>query len=142
MVALDGANTEKDVAGAAERIASADPQALVIAGPLEPTAVFMRTMKTWGVAAQHLVLSNLSADSFVAALGDAAPGVVLTQVVPYAWNLGTSAPARARVHQVIRESPGSGAVLSIWGWSSSSTRKCWWRGCVAQGRIPREGFID
>ena len=137
---LDGTTPDRDVAAAAARIAGADPQAVVIAGPLKPTADFIRTMKAKGVAAQFLVLSNLSADSFVTALGDAANGVVITQIVPYPWNPGI--PLAHELQQAIHEAPDSGAVVSYTAMEGLVYAKVLVEGLRRAGRNPtREGFI-
>lgn len=109
-VALDGAKPEKDVAGAVEKIVAVNPQAVAIAGPLKPTAEFIRALRAKGSFAQCSVLSNLSADAFIAELGDAAPGVIVTQVVPFPWNAGI--PLAKELQQVLRAEPEPGATLS------------------------------
>ncbi len=140
-VTLDGVHPEKDVAGAAEKIAAADPQAVVIAGPLKPSAQFIRTMKARHVPAQYFVLSNLSADSFITELGDAANGVVVTQVVPYPWNMGM--PLVRELHQAMRESPDSGSVVSYTAMEGMVYAKVLVEGLRRAGRNPtREGFIQ
>ncbi len=140
VVALDAANPAKDVAAAADKIAAVDPQAVVIAGPLQPTAAFIRNVKARGLTAQCFVLSNLSADSFIAALGDAAPGVVITQVVPYPWNIGT--PLARELQAAIRESPEPGAVVSYTAMEGLVYAKVLVEGLRRAGKEPtRESFI-
>jgi len=110
IVALDGAKPEKDVAAAIDKIVAANPQAVAIAGPLKPTAEFIRGLRAKGSFAQCSVLSNLSADAFITELGDAAPGVIVTQVVPFPWNAGI--PLAKELQQVLRAQPEPGATLS------------------------------
>ena len=110
VVSLDGAKPEKDVAAAIEKIVAANPQAIAIAGPLKPTAEFIRGLRTNGSFAQCSVLSNLSADAFISELGDAAPGVIVTQIVPFPWNPGI--PLAKELQQVLRAEPEPGASLS------------------------------
>jgi ABC-type branched-subunit amino acid transport system substrate-binding protein len=139
-IALDGAQPAKDVAMAAEKIAAADPQAVAIVGPLKPTAEFIRTMKSKGVIAQYLVLSNLSADAFISELGDAAHGVVVTQVVPYPWNIAT--PLTKEFNQAIRESAGGEGVVSYAALEGYIYAKVIVEGLRQAGKTPtREGFI-
>lgn len=140
VMALDGANPGKDVGPAADKIAAADPQAVVIAGPLKQTAEFIRKMKAKGVFAQYVVLSNLSSDSFIAELGDAAPGVVVTQIVPYPWNLGL--PLAKELQAAVRESPESGAVVSYAGMEGLIYAKVLVEGLRGAGKNPtRETFV-
>lgn len=139
-IALDGAQPAKDVAMAAEKIAAADPQAVAIVGPLKPTAEFIRTMKAKGVIAQYLVLSNLSADAFITELGDAAHGVVVTQVVPYPWNVAT--PLAKEFNQAMRESSGAAPVVSYAAMEGYIYAKVIVEGLRQTGNNPtRESFI-
>jgi len=138
-IALDGAQPAKDVAMAADKIAAADPQAVAIVGPLKPTAEFIRTMKSKGVIAQYLVLSNLSAEAFINELGDAAHGVVVTQVVPYPWNVAT--PLAKEFNQAMREGGGE-TVVSYAAMEGYIYAKVIVEGLRQAGNNPtRESFI-
>jgi ABC-type branched-subunit amino acid transport system substrate-binding protein len=139
--ALDTGKSESEVAIAVDKIHAADPDAVVIAGPLKQTAEFIRTMKKRGSLAQYLVLSNLSSDSFIAELGDAAPGVIITQIVPYPWNVGM--PLGKELQQAIRENPESGATVSYTAMEGLVYAKVVVEGLRRAGRNPtREGFIQ
>ncbi len=139
-IALDGAQPAKDVAMAVDKIAAADPQAVAIVGPLKPTAEFIRTMKAKGVIAQYLVLSNLSADAFISELGDAAHGVVVTQVVPYPWNVAT--PLAREFNQAMREGGGAEPVVSYAAMEGYIYAKVIVEGLRQAGNNPtRESFI-
>jgi ABC-type branched-subunit amino acid transport system substrate-binding protein len=143
VVALDGAKPEKDVVTAVDKIAAANPQAVAIVGPLKPTAEFIRTMKAKGAVAQYLALSNLSADAFINELGDAAHGVVVTQIVPYPWNVAT--PLAKELHQGLRESAGSGAAAAV---SYAAMEGCVYAKLIVEGlrqagkNPTRETFIQ
>jgi ABC-type branched-subunit amino acid transport system substrate-binding protein len=138
--ALDGAQPGNDVPKAVEKIAAADPQAVAIVGPLKPTAEFIRGMKAKGVFAQYLALSNLSADAFINELGDAAHGVIVTQVVPYPWNIGT--PLAKELHVALRESTGAEPVVSYAAMEGYIYAKVIVEGLRQAGSRPtRDGFI-
>ncbi len=139
--ALDTGKSESEVAIAVDQIHAADPDAVVIAGPLKQTAEFIRTMKKRGALAQYLVLSNLSSDSFIAELGDAAPGVIVTQIVPYPWNVGM--PLGKELQLAIRENPESGATVSYTAMEGLVYAKVVVEGLRRAGKNPtREGFIQ
>jgi ABC-type branched-subunit amino acid transport system substrate-binding protein len=141
VVALDGAKPDKDVGMAVDKIFAADPEAVAIVGPLKPTAAFIRAMKAKGAHAQYLALSNLSADAFIAELGDAAHGVVVTQIVPYPWNVAT--PIVKELHQGLREGgAGTGGAVSYAAMEGCIYAKVIVEGLRQAGRNPtREGFI-
>jgi ABC-type branched-subunit amino acid transport system substrate-binding protein len=140
VVALDGANPQKDVPTAVEKIAAADPQAVAIVGPLKPTAEFIRSMKSKGVTAQYLALSNLSSDAFINELGDAAHGVIVTQIVPFPWNAAT--PLAKELQQAMKESAGGGAVVSYAAMEGCVYAKTIVEGLRQAGPNPtRESFV-
>ena len=141
VVPLDTTQPDAGVGAAVEKITAADPAAVVIASPLKPTAEFVRALRKRGNNAQCLVLSNLSSDSFVAELGDAAPGVIVTQVVPYPWNLAT--PLAKELQQAIREHPDAGATVSYAAMEGLVYAKVVVEGLRRAGRNPtREGFVE
>lgn len=70
-----------DVAKAAEVIAAAQPQAVILIGQAKPNAAFIQAFRAKGVTAQFMVLSVSS--GLHAELKDAAAGVIASQVVPY-----------------------------------------------------------
>jgi branched-chain amino acid transport system substrate-binding protein len=70
-----------DVAKAAEVIAAAQPQAVILIGQAKPNAAFIQAFRAKGVTAQFMVLSVSS--GLHAELKDGAAGVIASQVVPY-----------------------------------------------------------
>jgi ABC-type branched-subunit amino acid transport system substrate-binding protein len=142
VVALDGAQPDKDVGMAVDKIFAADAEAVAIVGPLKPTAAFIRAMKAKGAHARYLALSNLSADAFIAELGDAAHGVVVTQIVPYPWNVAT--PIVKELHQGLREVGGAGAsgAVSYAAMEGCIYAKVILEGLRQAGKSPtRESFV-
>ena len=70
-----------DVAKAADVIAAAQPQAVILIGQAKPNAAFIQAFRAKGVTAQFMVLSVSS--GLHAELKDGAAGVIASQVVPY-----------------------------------------------------------
>jgi ABC-type branched-subunit amino acid transport system substrate-binding protein len=140
VVPLDASKPE-NVTAAVDKIASAEPEAVVIAGPLKQTADFVRAMKSRGASTQFLVLSNLSSDAFVNELGDAAHGVVVTQIVPYPWNVGM--PLGRELAAAIRESPELGGVVADAAMEGMVFAKVVVEGLRKAGKNPtRETFVQ
>ncbi|WP_457278768.1 ABC transporter substrate-binding protein [Polaromonas sp. P5_D5] len=91
-----------DVAKAAEVIAAAQPQAVILIGQAKPNAAFIQAFRAKGVTAQFMVLSVSS--GLHAELKDAAAGVIASQVVPYPFTeLGN---AVVREYQTVISSNG------------------------------------
>ena len=80
-------NKTTDITPAAETIAKANPDAVIIAAGNKPAAAFIKQMRRGGSAAQFFTLSNTSAQSFIKELGEFGHGVVVAQVMPYPYNL-------------------------------------------------------
>jgi branched-chain amino acid transport system substrate-binding protein len=140
VIPLDGAKPETSIPGAVETLSKAEPQAVAIAGPLKPTAEFIRAMKAKGVFAQYLTLSNLSAEGFIKELGDAAPGVIVTQVMPAPGRIAT--PVVKEFLQAMSENPSLGAVASYTAMEGFVTAKVLVEGLRRAGKNPtREGLI-
>jgi ABC-type branched-subunit amino acid transport system substrate-binding protein len=70
-----------DVAAATEAMVAAKPQAVIFIGQSKPAAALVKGMRAKGVSPQFFVLSVAS--GLHADLGDAAAGVIVSQVVPY-----------------------------------------------------------
>ncbi|MEO7335042.1 MAG: ABC transporter substrate-binding protein, partial [Caldimonas sp.] len=141
VIALDGAKPESSIPGAVEALRKADPQAIAIAGLLKPTAEFIKAMKAKGVFSQFLTLSNLSADGFIKELGDAAPGIIVTQVMPAPGKVAT--PLVREYRSAISESPALGAVASYTAMEGYVTAKVLVEGLRRSGKNPtREGLVE
>ncbi|MQY51189.1 ABC transporter substrate-binding protein [Rhodocyclus gracilis] len=75
-----------DVGAAAQAVAQANPQAVIMVALYKPTAAFVRHMKKLGQNPQFVTLSPVGADLLVRELGDDARGIGISQVMPYPWN--------------------------------------------------------
>jgi ABC-type branched-subunit amino acid transport system substrate-binding protein len=79
-----------DVAKAVATIAKAEPQAVLMVSAYKSCAAFIREMQKAGANPQFLNLSFVGARSLAGELGEAGRGVVVAQVVPFPWNVGTA----------------------------------------------------
>src|SRR6185369_9432825 len=70
-----------DVARAVEIVAASNPQAVMYLGQAKPAAAVIKGLAAKGVRTQFFVLSVAS--GLHSDLGEAASGVIVTQVVPY-----------------------------------------------------------
>ncbi len=59
------------------------PEAVVLVGTYKPCAEFIRQAKQARMGATFVVISFVGSDALAAELGEAGPGVVVTQVVPF-----------------------------------------------------------
>jgi ABC-type branched-subunit amino acid transport system substrate-binding protein len=76
-----------DVSGAAQRVASVAPQAVVILTTYKPVSAFIRALKKAGAPTQVATVSLVGADLLISELGVAeSHGVIISQVTPYPWN--------------------------------------------------------
>jgi ABC-type branched-subunit amino acid transport system substrate-binding protein len=94
-----------DVKGGLASVLAGAPDAVVIVGPYQPTALFVRAAREAGLKAQFATISFVGTESLIAELGAAADGMLISQVVPsptdaslalsrdYRMALKTSAPA-------------------------------------------------
>ncbi len=74
---------------AVKTIATDDPQAVVMAAAVDSAPAFIAQMKAQSKNPMFFTLSNLSANSFVKALGTNVNGVVISQVSPYPFAVTT-----------------------------------------------------
>ncbi len=79
-----------DVAKAVTTIAKADVQAVLMVSAYKSCAAFIREMQRAGANPQFLNVSFVGARSLAAELGETGRGVVVAQVVPFPWNLGSA----------------------------------------------------
>jgi ABC-type branched-subunit amino acid transport system substrate-binding protein len=76
-----------DVAAAVETIATARPQAVVMATLYRPTAEFIKRMRAAGAAPYFVALSPVGTDQLIAELGAAhTRGIQVSQVIPHPWS--------------------------------------------------------
>jgi branched-chain amino acid transport system substrate-binding protein len=138
VVPLDA--TKPDITGAVETLSKAQPQAVVLVGPLKPIAELIKAMKARSIFAQFLTLSSVSSDGFIKELGDAAPGVIVTQVMPAPDK--AASPIVKEYTQAISENPSLGAVSSYTAMEGYVTAKVLVEGLRRAGKNPtREGLI-
>jgi branched-chain amino acid transport system substrate-binding protein len=71
-----------DVKGGLAAVLAGAPDAVVIVGPYEPTAVFVRAAREAGLKAQLATISFVGTESLIAELGAASDGMLISQVVP------------------------------------------------------------
>ena len=71
-----------DVTEAVTKALALNPEAIVTVGAPKPTAAIVKAMRTKGLYAPVVALSNNSSQSFVKELGDLGPGVIVMQVFP------------------------------------------------------------
>jgi ABC-type branched-subunit amino acid transport system substrate-binding protein len=74
---------------AVKTIATDDPQAVIMAAAVDSGPAFIAQMKAQSKNPMFFTLSNLSANSFVKALGTNVNGVVISQVSPYPFAVTT-----------------------------------------------------
>lgn len=79
-----------DVAKAVATIAKAEPQAVLMVSAYKSCAAFIREMQKAGTNPQFLNLSFVGPRSLATELGEAGRGVVVAQVVPFPWNVGST----------------------------------------------------
>lgn len=85
-LAVEALAANQPMEAAVKRLAAAAPQ-IVICGALSGvTAKLVKAMRETGYQGQFVTLSNASSQSFVKALGGAAHGVQVTQVMPHPSN--------------------------------------------------------
>lgn len=129
----------KEVANLLAKLKEIRPQVVLMAGSLDSVASLVKASKRDGLSAQFYTLSNLSTDAFVKALGNAAHGVVVTQVVPYPNSDGI--PISKEFQAAIKEA-GKGTA-SYAGLEGYLTAKVLCEGLRRAGNnLTRASFID
>lgn len=68
-------------------IRKADPQAVVMVGAYKPIAEFIRLARKLEMEATFVNISFVGSKALAQELGDAGAGVVVTQVVPFPWDI-------------------------------------------------------
>lgn len=77
---------KNEVTGAAQSIAAADPQAVVMVSTYKPTALFVKQLRAAGKQPQFFALSVVGYKALQAEMGAEAAGIAICQVVPYPWS--------------------------------------------------------
>src|SRR4051812_26351493 len=98
---------------AVKKIATDDPQAVVMAAAVDSAPAFIAQMKAQSKNPMFFTLSNLSANSFVKALGTNVNGVVISQVSPYPFAVTT--PISSEFLKAIKKQDMSPSYASIEG---------------------------
>lgn len=70
-------------------IRKADPQAVVMVGAYKPIAEFIKLSKRVKLDATFVTISFVGSNALAAELGEQGEGVVITQVVPFPWDVST-----------------------------------------------------
>jgi branched-chain amino acid transport system substrate-binding protein len=77
-----------DASAKAAELAALKPDAVMFSLTIPVSGAFVQAYKTSGASAQFYSFSFLDGRSLFKAIGSAAGGVVVSQVVPYPWNIG------------------------------------------------------
>jgi ABC-type branched-subunit amino acid transport system substrate-binding protein len=132
-------NTQAVKAGLAAVIA-AKPDAVVMVGPYRPVAVFVREARAAGLTAPLSTISFVGTENLIAELGDAAEGVIISQVVPSPDNpkVPVVGAYRAALKAVLPDAKAS--YVSLEGYLSARVL------VAALGKVPapptREALVD
>ncbi len=76
-----------DAAPKAPAMVKAFPQAIIVTGLYGPSSEFIKAAKAAGYGAPIVALSFVGGTQFVNALGNDKKGVVISQVVPFPWDM-------------------------------------------------------
>ena len=80
--------TQPDFTALAPRVAQKQPQAVVFVGTGAAVVDGIKALRGAGVTGQIVTLSNNASGGFIQQLGDAAHGVIVTQVFPNVRDMG------------------------------------------------------
>jgi len=75
------------VKGALLEIRKADPQAVIMIGPYKPCAEFIKLCRTLKMNPTFVNISFVGSDALASELGSAGAGVLVTQVVPFPYDV-------------------------------------------------------
>lgn len=88
------------VKGGLTKIKAADPGAVIMIGAYAPCAEFIKLAKKTGMAGVKFCnISFVGSDALKKALGEAGEGVIISQVVPFPWDM--SIPVIAEYHKMM-----------------------------------------
>ena len=91
------------IENAVKQIAANDPQAVIMAAAVDSGSAFVAQMKAQDRNPMFFTLSNLSANSFIKALGPNGNGVVISQVSPYPF--AVTSPIAAEFIKAVKGRP-------------------------------------
>ena len=77
------------VKGALLEIRKADPQAVIMIGPYKPCAEFIKLCRTLKMNPAFVNISFVGSDALASELGSAGAGVLVTQVVPFPYDVAS-----------------------------------------------------
>ncbi len=105
-----------DVKGGLAAVMAGTPDAVVIVGPYQPSATFVRAAREAGLKAQFATISFVGTESLIAELGTAAEGMLISQVVPSPTD-GTLALSRDYQNALKKSAPAaSPSYVSLEGY--------------------------
>ncbi|MFH1777780.1 MAG: ABC transporter substrate-binding protein [Candidatus Omnitrophota bacterium] len=129
------------VKGGLARIKAGSPEAVIMIGAYAPCAAFIKLAKQIGMAeVKFCNVSFVGSDNLKEALGEAGEGTIISQVVPFPWDM--SIPVVEEYHRMIKkyspqQKPG---FVSLEGYMAA---KFFVQAVEAAGRdLTREGLIS
>lgn len=129
-----------DVAAAVKEISAKEPQAVVLISAYKSCAAFIRAMKKAGSNPQFMNVSFVGSKALAAELGAEGRGVVISQVVPFPWNLGTPIVKDYQRHQ---SASNSAAEMGFGGLEGYIAARTFVEGLRRAGPNPtRDSFIN
>ena len=132
------ARNTTDVDGGINQVKAAAPDAVVLVGAYAPLAEIVKRAKASGWNPQFLTVSFVGTTPFIAAAGDAAEGVVITQVVPPPSR--ADLPTVGLYRKLIAKAGGTPSFTSLEGFVDAMVLV---EGLKRAGKSPtRDGLID
>lgn len=99
-----------DMQAAAQRIARAEPQAVLLVVPYKPAAAFIGLMRAAGQRPRYLAVSTVGTDQLISLMGEGARGIGVSQVVPSPWN--DTVPAVREYQRLLPQADASACSYS------------------------------
>ena len=107
-------------------IRKADPEAVVMVGAYKPSAEFIKLAHRLKLSPVFVTISFVGANALANELGEDGKGVVVTQVVPFPWDLNI--PLVARYQKALKAANSdrrSASSRSRGTWSADWSSKLW-----------------